>query len=173
MTVQLLEMGVPIVLALNMMDVARKRGLSVDTDRLAAEPGCPVVPVMATTKEGMTELTARAMAVARGRERGGFALAHEECVEQAVAELAPRLDEQGNSAMRSIGLPGKAFMPLIVGVFGCNLPTVMATRTLENQRERKLTFLMNPFMSCGAGLPAYVLSTDTRSAPRPGSSACC
>ena len=341
-TVQLLEMGVPIVLALNMMDVARKRGIQIDTDRLSAELGCPVVPVVATTKQGITELTARALAVAQGRERGGFALTHEECVEQAVAELAPQLDAQASSAnarwlalklleddpfavrqagpevraradhwrtaiaerageeadihiadarfshahalakrvvrcrsgsgrhvsdaidrvvlsrlwgiplfllamyllfvitinfggafidlfdgvatalfvdgagvlltdlgaphwlrlvladgiggglsvvatfipviaslylilsaledsgymaraafvmdrfMRSIGLPGKAFVPLIVG-FGCNVPAVMATRTLENERERKLTILMNPFMSCGARLPVYVL----------------
>jgi ferrous iron transport protein B len=60
------------------------------------------------------------------------------------------------ASMRSIGLPGKAFVPLIVG-FGCNVPAVMATRTLENDRERKLTILMNPFMSCGARLPVYVL----------------
>jgi ferrous iron transport protein B len=59
-------------------------------------------------------------------------------------------------AMRAIGLPGKAFVPLIVG-FGCNVPAVMATRTLENERERKLTILMNPFMSCGARLPVYAL----------------
>jgi ferrous iron transport protein B len=58
--------------------------------------------------------------------------------------------------MRSIGLPGKAFVPMIVG-FGCNVPAVMATRTLESDRERKLTILMNPFMSCGARLPVYVL----------------
>jgi ferrous iron transport protein B len=58
--------------------------------------------------------------------------------------------------MRNIGLPGKAFVPLIVG-FGCNVPAVMATRTLENERERKLTILMNPFMSCGARLPVYAL----------------
>lgn len=59
-------------------------------------------------------------------------------------------------AMRSIGLPGKAFVPLIVG-FGCNVPAIMATRTLEDERERRLTILMNPFMSCGARLPVYVL----------------
>ena len=58
--------------------------------------------------------------------------------------------------MRAIGLPGKAFVPLIVG-FGCNVPAVMATRTLENEREHKLTILMNPFMSCGARLPVYAL----------------
>ncbi|MCP3854024.1 MAG: Fe(2+) transporter permease subunit FeoB [Actinomycetia bacterium] len=58
--------------------------------------------------------------------------------------------------MRLIGLPGKAFVPMIVG-FGCNVPAVMATRTLESERERKLTILMNPFMSCGARLPVYAL----------------
>ncbi len=58
--------------------------------------------------------------------------------------------------MRIIGLPGKSFVPLIVG-FGCNVPAIMATRTLEHQRDRTLTMLMAPFMSCGARLPVYAL----------------
>ncbi|NOT83949.1 MAG: Fe(2+) transporter permease subunit FeoB [Methylococcaceae bacterium] len=58
--------------------------------------------------------------------------------------------------MRLIGLPGKSFVPMIVG-FGCNVPAIMATRTLDNQRDRILTNLMNPFMSCGARLPVYAL----------------
>ncbi len=58
--------------------------------------------------------------------------------------------------MRLIGLPGKSFVPMIVG-FGCNVPAIMATRTLENERDRHLTVLMNPFMSCGARLPVYAL----------------
>ena len=342
LTVQLLEMGVPIVVALNMMDVARRRGIRIDIARLARELGCPVVPVVAVTKEGVTELTARVLAVAAGRETAGTTLEHGDLVEQAVTDLAPRLAshegdrsarwlalkllesdpiaEQGASTdlldraerwrerirertggdvdlhiadtrfghahtiaervvrergragrtlsdridrvvlsrsfgiplfllaiylmfmftmniggafidffdltaqaifvhglgallaswgaplwlqavladgiggglqvvatfipvigslyivlsaledsgymaraafvmdrfMRSIGLPGKAFVPLIVG-FGCNVPAVMATRTLESERERKLTILMNPFMSCGARLPVYAL----------------
>ncbi len=341
LTVQLLEMGVPMILALNMMDVARKRGIEIDVQRLSEELGCPVVPLVATTGEGLLELKARMLAVATGRECGGFALAHDEIVEQAVAELETLLDDanqanrrwlalkmlesddnlpaaasealrervrhwrkaiedrSGEEAdifiadsrfshahalaqsvvrekgrvshtlsdridkvvlsrwlgvpiflalmylmflftidiggafvdlfdgvagaflvdgfghlleswgaplwlrviladgvgggirvvstfvpiiaalylflsaledsgymaraafvmdrfMRAIGLPGKAFVPLIVG-FGCNVPAIMATRTLENVRERKLTILMNPFMSCGARLPVYVL----------------
>ncbi len=341
LSVQLLEMGVPLVVALNRMDVARKRGIQIDVDKLSAELGCPVVPVVAVTGEGLTELKARMLAVASGRERGGFALAHDEVIEQALVELDGMLDEpdtanrrwlalkllegdehaqahasgqaqeyalkcrhkiEQRSAeeadvlildtrfghahglaqtvirkrgkvgrtlsdridsmvlsqalgipiflivmylmflftiniggafidffdglagaifveglgellssmgspdwlrivlangigggiqivatfipiiaalylflsaiedsgymaraafvmdrfMRSIGLPGKAFVPLIVG-FGCNVPAVMATRTLENERERKLTILMNPFMSCGARLPVYAL----------------
>jgi ferrous iron transport protein B len=341
-SVQLLEMGVPLVVALNMMDVVRKRGIELDTDRLSREMGAPVVPVVAVTREGLTELQARVLSVADGHQVGGFGLAQEECVEQAVTDLAPRLagrlpdanvrwlalkllegdpaaenaadeatrahaehwreeidkrsgedadihiadtryghahslahrvtrdkgrvgrnltdridrvvlsriwgiplflavmylmfvftinfggafidffdgvagavfvdglgtllsgigapellvlvladglggglqvvatfvpiiaslylflsvvEDTGYMAraafvmdrfMRSIGLPGKAFVPLIVG-FGCNVPAVMATRTLENERERKLTILMNPFMSCGARLPVYVL----------------
>ncbi len=58
--------------------------------------------------------------------------------------------------MRSVGLPGKSFVPLIVG-FGCNVPAIMATRTLENRRDRLLTIAMTPFMSCGARLPVYAL----------------
>lgn len=341
LTVQLLEMGVPMLLAVNMMDVARKRGISIDVALLAEKLGCPVIPVVAVTGEGSTELKARMLAVVAGKERGGYALVHEEIVEQAVldleqwlpaddrankrwlalklledsehagkpveAELEARLahwreaiekrtgeeadihisdnrfghahalaqsvvkqrgklgrtfsdqidrvvlgrwlgvpvflavmyfmfmftiniggafidffdgvagaffvngfgamltnlgaadwlrviladgvgggvqvvatfipiittlylflsalEDSGYMAraafvmdrfMRSMGLPGKAFVPLIVG-FGCNVPAIMATRTLENVRERKLTILMNPFMSCGARLPVYVL----------------
>lgn len=58
--------------------------------------------------------------------------------------------------MRFIGLPGKSFVPLIVG-FGCNVPAIMAARTLENQRDRTMTMMMAPFMSCGARLPVYAL----------------
>ncbi len=58
--------------------------------------------------------------------------------------------------MLMIGLPGKSFVPMIVG-FGCNVPAIMATRTLDNQSDRILTNLMNPFMSCGARLPVYAL----------------
>jgi ferrous iron transport protein B len=58
--------------------------------------------------------------------------------------------------MRAIGLPGKAFVPLIVG-FGCNVPAVMAARTLEHRRDRILTVVMTPFMSCGARLSVYAL----------------
>ncbi|OQX31843.1 MAG: ferrous iron transport protein B [Candidatus Sedimenticola endophacoides] len=341
-TIQLREMGIPMVIALNMMDVARKRGILVDTDQLARELGCPVVPVVAVSGEGLGELRQRIREVAAQGQETRFEVAHEDSVEQAMADLAPQLtgkSDQANlrwlglkllegdqyalsladaplrqrvahwrqviadrageevdihiadaryshahaitqrvlrehgrldktasdqidriilhrlagipifllvmylmfmftinlggafidffdiavgalavdglghwlrglgspewltlllaegvgggiqvvstfipiiaclylflsvledtgymaraafvmdRAMRAVGLPGKAFVPLIVG-FGCNVPAVMATRTLENQRERKLTILMNPFMSCGARLPVYAL----------------
>lgn len=58
--------------------------------------------------------------------------------------------------MRWVGLPGKSFVPMIVG-FGCTVPAIMATRTLENRRDRLMTIAMAPFMSCGARLPVYVL----------------
>ena len=57
--------------------------------------------------------------------------------------------------MRTLGLPGKSFIPMIVG-FGCNVPAVMGTRTLENRRDRILTVMMMPFMSCGARLAIFV-----------------
>ncbi|USE39319.1 Fe(2+) transporter permease subunit FeoB [Endozoicomonas sp. SCSIO W0465] len=58
--------------------------------------------------------------------------------------------------MRLLGLPGKAFVPMLVG-FGCNVPAIMAARTLDNEKDRLLTISMAPFMSCGARLPVYAL----------------
>jgi len=58
--------------------------------------------------------------------------------------------------MRALGLHGKSFLPMIVG-FGCNVPAIYATRTLERQQDRILTGLLVPFMSCSARLPVYVL----------------
>lgn len=58
--------------------------------------------------------------------------------------------------MHTIGLHGKSFIPLIIG-FGCNVPAVMATRTIENRKDRLITMLIIPFMSCSARLPIYIL----------------
>jgi ferrous iron transport protein B len=58
--------------------------------------------------------------------------------------------------MRMIGLHGKSFLPLLIG-FGCTVPAVYATRTLENEHDRKLTGFLSTFMSCGARLPVYVV----------------
>ena len=58
--------------------------------------------------------------------------------------------------MNRIGLQGKSFLPMMVG-FGCTVPAIYATRTLENEKDRILTGLLVPFMSCGARLPVYVL----------------
>ena len=58
--------------------------------------------------------------------------------------------------MRAIGLPGKAFVPMLVG-FGCGVPAIMGTRTLESTRDRLMSICMIPFMSCGARLPVYTL----------------
>ncbi|MCM2265543.1 MAG: ferrous iron transport protein B [Desulfuromonadales bacterium] len=59
-------------------------------------------------------------------------------------------------AMHAIGLHGKSFIPMLLG-FGCNVPGIYATRTLENPRDKALTALLIPLMSCGARLPVYVL----------------
>jgi ferrous iron transport protein B len=58
--------------------------------------------------------------------------------------------------MTKVGLPGKSFIPLLTG-FGCSVPAIMATRTLESERDRLTTMLVTPLMSCGARLPIYVL----------------
>ncbi len=341
LTVQLLEMGVPVVLALNMMDVARKRGISIDSTLLSEKLGCPVVEVVAVSGQGLAELKQAILSIIDNSAGSGVSLGMDSELEAAIADIRLHMPDDnkrghwaalkllegdqsvypltdgdelqlcvkswqehissisGESAdmfiadsryghahaiaqlvvkvkgkvkryftdridqvalhrfagvpifmfimylmfmftinfggafidffdlaagaifvdgftellqatglpewmviilaygigggiqvvatfipiitclylflsfledsgymaraafvmdrfMRAIGLPGKAFVPMIVG-FGCNVPAVMATRTLESERERKLTILMNPFMSCGARLPVYVL----------------
>ncbi len=69
--------------------------------------------------------------------------------------------------MHRIGLHGKSFIPLIMG-FGCNVPAIMATRTIENRNNRLMTMLINPFMSCSARLPVYVLIIGAFFPHRPG-----
>lgn len=61
-----------------------------------------------------------------------------------------------NGIMEKIGLSGKAFIPMVLG-FGCTVPAVMASRTLENPKDRLKTILVTPFMSCSAKIPVYVL----------------
>jgi len=61
-----------------------------------------------------------------------------------------------DKAMHKIGLHGKSFIPLLMG-FGCNVPAIMSTRIIESRRDRLITMLINPFMSCSARLPVYVL----------------
>lgn len=62
--------------------------------------------------------------------------------------------------MHKMGLHGKSFIPLIMG-FGCNVPAIMATRTIESRRSRLVTMLILPFMSCSARLPIYIMITGT------------
>ncbi len=69
--------------------------------------------------------------------------------------------------MHLVGLHGKSFIPMLMG-FGCNVPAIMATRTLENQKDRILTSLLTPFMSCSARLPVYVILAGTFFPQNPG-----
>ena len=61
--------------------------------------------------------------------------------------------------LRKIGLSGRSFVPMLIG-FGCSVPAIMATRTLSSERDRKMTILLTPFMSCSAKLPIYGLLTS-------------
>jgi len=69
--------------------------------------------------------------------------------------------------MHRVGLHGKSFIPYLIG-FGCSVPAIMATRTLENRRDRLVTILTVPFMSCSARLPAYLLLVSAFFASRQG-----
>ncbi|MEG0959161.1 MAG: ferrous iron transport protein B [Erysipelotrichaceae bacterium] len=63
-----------------------------------------------------------------------------------------------DKCLRKIGLSGRSFVPMIIG-FGCSVPAIMATRTLASDRDRKMTILLTPFMSCSAKLPIYGIFT--------------
>lgn len=65
-----------------------------------------------------------------------------------------------DKAMHKMGLHGKSFIPLVMG-FGCNVPAIMATRTIESRSSRLITILINPFISCSARLPIYILFIGT------------
>ena len=69
-----------------------------------------------------------------------------------MARIAVLMDK----TMESIGLSGKSFIPMIIG-FGCNVPSIMAARSIENEKERLITILIAPFMSCSARLTVYAL----------------
>ena len=286
LTLELLERGHPVAVALNMMDVAERAGLRIDGDALARRLGCPVVQVVASRAQGLAALREAVGEVAAKGASGAPRRAPTdaatrfrridqllaECVSQRPEEAlgaadagrrsaksatdridalvlnrylafpiflgvlylmfmfainvgsafidffdltgsvlfveGPRLlftalglpdwatvflaDGLGGGAalvatfipvigclflalslledsgymarvafivdrlLRGLGLPGKSFVPLIVG-FGCNVPAVMATRTLQNEPDRILTTIMAPYMSCGARLTVYAL----------------
>ena len=65
-----------------------------------------------------------------------------------------------DKVMHRIGLHGKSFIPLVMG-FGCNVPAILASRAIESRSSRLITILINPFMSCSARLPIYVLLIGT------------
>jgi len=286
LTLQLLEKGIPVIVALNMMDEAEQRGIVVDTTSLAKRLGCPVVPMVAKKSQGIEVLQELILQFKRGElhftpwpflpssakqsevsiaiAKDRYDLIHNilgasiqqrtlkksswtERIDaivlnrflgipiflaamyavfvftiQIAGTLQPFFDSasrtlfidfmgrglgylqapswfidtmtngvgQGinttlsfipviaamflslsflegsgymaraafvmDKVMQWVGLPGKSFVPMVIG-FGCNVPAVMATRTLENYRERLLTILMSPFMSCGARLAIYAL----------------
>lgn len=110
-----------------------------------------------------------AVLVAEGAARGARTMAAFVPLVACLFIFLAVLEETGYMAraavvmdrfMRTIGLPGKAFVPLVVGL-GCNVPAVMAARTLEDEEDRKATIAMTPFMSCGARLPVYALFAAT------------
>ncbi len=68
----------------------------------------------------------------------------------------PRAAFVVDRAMTKVGLQGKSFIPMLLG-FGCNIPAIMATRTMEDDVDRKITIMVNPLMSCSARLPVYML----------------
>ena len=270
LTNELLRRNIPNILVINMMDVAKAQGMSIDIEGLERSLGCPVIPMVASKREGITEVKTAITRATRGHPilPSGSDIEVFDAIDQltdVVVSNAPEhttasqridnvvlhpvlafpiflgvmylmflfsinvgsafidffdllgsalfvelprsglqalglpdwltifvadgvgggvqlvgtfipvigtlflalslLEDSGYMArvafivdrlLRGIGLPGKAFVPLIVG-FGCNVPAVMATRSLGSQPDRILTTLMAPYMSCGARLTVYAL----------------
>lgn len=271
LTTQLMQFNKPIVILLNMIDIAKKRGLDIDYNKLEKEFGVTILPISAKTKEGLDnieevikkskEITANYTmsfktekeaysyidkAISKSSKGKGNSKYIGEKIDKLVLNpilaypvfllalflifkftfswfgqpLADGLDAfvadtftpfvEGllkNSSiwfsslildgvvagvggvivffpivfalflgisfledsgymsrvaflmdriMRKIGLSGKAFIPIIMG-FGCSAPAIMATRTLESEKDRKMTALIAPLVSCGARLPVYAL----------------
>lgn len=273
LTTQLLELGIQVVVGLNMMDVLDNLGLEIDHERLSLILGAPVVPLVAKKKGGANHLLTEALKAAEAAPRETIAPLTTEArldwigriAREVISETHPAkdvwaqriddvllhrflglpifllamylvffvsinlaapfidlidalagavlidglgaqmgawgapdwavtlvadgigggvqtvltfippigflflclsiLEDSGYMAratvlldgvVSKVGLPGKAVVPMIVG-FGCSVPALMSTRTLEEERDRRLALGMVPFMSCGAKLPVYAM----------------
>lgn len=271
LTTQLMEFNKPIIILLNMMDIAKKRGVDIDCQKLGKELGVTVLPISAKTKEGLDKIEETVMNVKGsvvnynlkfnsenetysylnkiiknslknpGKTKkfvtkvdkiilnpvlaypifllallvvfkftfnwfgqpladmldafvadtltpyiGGFLENSSEWFQSLILDGIVAgvggvivffpivfalflgvcfLEDSGymsrvaflmDRIMRRIGLSGKAFIPIIMG-FGCSAPAIMATRTLESEKDRKMTALIAPLVSCGARLPVYAL----------------
>lgn len=271
LTTQLMEFNKPIIILLNMMDIAKKRGLDIDCEKLGKELGVTVLPISAKTKKGLDKIKETIInlkgsavnyelrfksenetynyldkVIKKSLRSPGKAQNIGKTIDKVVLHpllaypifllallvvfkftfnwfgqpLADMLDafvadaftpyiagflenssewfqslildgivagvggvivffpivfalflgicileDSGymsrvafimDRIMRRIGLSGKAFIPIIMG-FGCSAPAIMATRTLESEKDRKMTALIAPLVSCGARLPVYAL----------------
>ena len=272
LTTQLMQFNKPIVILLNMLDVAKARGMEIDTHKLAREFGVTVIPIVAKKKEGVDDITSKLREAARkpfiystnwGNEEETYKIIEEKLAlctnfpkedkktisdkidsivlhpifaypifiglllllfkftfdwvggplqegfaglienyiaipaDAALAGSSPwfrslivdgiigglggtlpffplictlffgisLFEDSGymsrtaflmDRIMRRVGLSGKAFIPMIMGM-GCSSPAIMATRTLESEKDRKITALIAPIMTCGAKLPVYAL----------------
>lgn len=279
LTHELMETGLPIIIALNMVDVARSEGVHVDAAGLERNLGIPVIPIIASKGTGMTEIREKIREIAENPHTAPRAKEDLLCAEEAITHRFHWIQQQTQGVvimepaissytdkidkvvlnrwlglpifllmmylmfmlsinlgavfidffdillgallvdgfgqvltqlgspdwlrtiladgigggiqlvgtfipvigflylclsvledsgymsraafvvdrlMASIGLPGNSFVPLIIG-FGCNVPSVMASRSLSREQDRLLTIAMAPFMSCGARLTVYAL----------------
>ena len=272
LTTQLMQFNKPIVILLNMLDVAKARGMEIDTHKLAREFGVTVIPIVAKKKEGVDGIASKLREAARkpfiystnwGNEEETYKIIEEKLAlctnfpkedkktisdkidsivlhpifaypifiglllllfkftfdwvggplqegfaglienyiaapaDAALAGSSPwfrslivdgiigglggtlpffplictlffgisLFEDSGymsrtaflmDRIMKKVGLSGKAFIPMIMGM-GCSSPAIMATRTLESEKDRKITALIAPLMTCGAKLPVYAL----------------
>ena len=231
LTTQLTELGIPVVAAVNMMDVVEKNGDEINTAELSRALGCKVVEISALKGSGIMEAAEAAIDAAKSGKTVPMhtfsgtvehALAH---IEEAVVHNMPeeqqrwyavklferddkvqeqmkldasilahietdiraaeeemdddaesiitnerylyisgiikgclkkksagKLTNSDNRVFRKFGLSGKSFIPMLIGT-GCGIPGIMASRTIENERDRRMTIMTTTFIPCGAKVP--------------------
>ena len=225
LTTQLTELGIPVIIAVNMMDLVRKNGEELNVERLAKDTGCKVVEISALKSEGIDQLAQRAVAIAKSGKKNQPAHRFEGCVEHAIAHFGEWIISGAQSALESIGcapwltgllvdgiisgvgavlgfvpqmlvlflflaflegygymariafimdrifrkfgLSGKSFIPMLIGA-GCAVPGVMASRTIENDRDSKMKIMTTTFIPCGAKRRSLHLSQVHCSTERHG-----
>ena len=239
-TTQLLELGVPVVVALNKSDLTEKKGTRIDEKLLSEKLGCPVVKTVSTSSghEGLKEAVSQAAALNGAGQKAPYVQADIDLKDKAQVEAADRkrfefvnsivkqveqrkvftknknfqdkIDSvithkivgipifaiiiflvfyisqttlgtwiadwlvawietfQGycgymaratvvlDPIFKRVGLSGKSVIPMVIGT-GCAIPGVMASRTIRNERERRTTAMLTPFMPCGAKIPVIAL----------------
>ncbi len=181
-TTQLLELGIPVVVALNKSDITKKKKIEIDVKKLAQKLGCPVIQTISTSSghSGLKDAIDQAASLKGCGQKPPYIQADIDMQDKAAVEAADRKryefvngivkvvekrtvyvkdknkQDKLDPIFKRVGLSGKSVIPMVIGT-GCAIPGIMACRTIRNERERRATAMLTPFMPCGAKLPVIAL----------------
>ncbi|CAK0771676.1 Fe(2+) transporter FeoB [Gammaproteobacteria bacterium] len=134
LTVQLLEMGLPLVVALNMSDVAEQHGIQIDGKLLANQLGCPVVRMVAVTHRGITGLTAQILKVTDSQRSPGYPLTHGPLIQESLARLLPMLENGDTRNAHWLGLKLLEGDPVLLAAAPATLKQQIEEETHQIER---------------------------------------